>query len=68
MTDKHVRLHDLRHTTIDLLYEAGVPEDVIMEIAGQSTRSVTRGYKSRGNQKRLTEGMLQLSALIQESG
>ena len=65
VTDKHVRLHDLRHTTIDLLYEAGVPEDVIMEIAGQSTRSVTRGYKSRGNQKRLTEAMLQLSALIQ---
>lgn len=65
VTDKHVRLHDLRHTTIDLLYEAGVPEDVIMEIAGQSTRSVTRGYKSRGNQKRLTEAMLQLSALIE---
>jgi len=65
ITEKKVRLHDLRHTTIDLLYEAGVPEDVIMEIAGQSTRSVTRGYKSRGNQKRLTEAMLQLSAFIQ---
>lgn len=64
ITDKKVRLHDLRHTTIDLLYEAGVPEDVIMEIVGQSTRSVTRGYKAKGNLKRLTDAMMQLSALV----
>ena len=25
ITGKHVRLHDLRHTTVDLLYEAHVP-------------------------------------------
>lgn len=55
VTDKRVRLHGVRHTTIDLLHEAGVPEHVIMKIAGQSTRSVTRGYTSRGNQKRPTE-------------
>ncbi len=64
VTDKKVRLHDLRHTTVDLLYEAGVPEDIIMEIVGHSVRMVTRGYKSRGNQKRLTDAMLQLSALV----
>lgn len=45
ITSKKIRLHDLRHTTIDLLYEAGVPEDVIMEIVGHSTRIITRGYK-----------------------
>ena len=64
ITDKKVRLHDLRHTTVDLLYEAGIPEDVIMEIVGHSTRAVTRGYKAKGNQKRLTEAMLQLSSLL----
>lgn len=64
ITPKRVVLHALRHTTVDLLYEAGVPEDVIMEIVGHSTRTVTRGYKARGNQKRLTDAMLQLSELI----
>lgn len=65
ITDKRVRLHDLRHTTVDLLYEAGIPEDVIMEIVGHSTRATTRGYKAKGNQKRLTDAMLQLSALLE---
>ncbi|WP_256031047.1 tyrosine-type recombinase/integrase [Leifsonia xyli] len=64
ISDLKVRLHDLRHTTVDLLYEAEIPEDVIMEIVGHSTRSTTRGYKARGNQKRLTDAMMQLSALL----
>ncbi len=62
--DKNVRLHDLRHTTVDLLYEAGVPESIIMEIVGHSTRSVTRGYKSRGNRPQLTLAMQSLSELV----
>lgn len=61
---KNVRLHDGRHTTVDLLYAAGVPEDIIMEIVGHSTRSTTQGYKSLGNQQRLTDAMQQLSALF----
>ena len=61
---KTVRLHDLRHTTVDLLYEAGVPESVIMEIVGHSTRTVTRGYKSRGNRPQLTLAMKSMSALL----
>lgn len=65
ISDKKIRLHDLRHTSVDLLYEAGVPEDIIMEIVGHSTRIVTRSYKARGNQKRLADAMHQLSALIQ---
>jgi integrase len=59
-----VRLHDGRHTAVDLLYEAGVPEDLIRDIVGHSTREMTRAYKSRGNTKRLTEAMHKLSALI----
>ena len=64
ITDTRVKLHGLRHTTVDLLYEAGVPEDVISEIVGHSVRTVTRGYKSRGNLTRRVEGMRQLSAFV----
>lgn len=62
--EKHVRLHDLRHTTVDLLYEAGVPESIIMEIVGHSARATTRSYKSRGNRPQLTKAMNSLSELI----
>jgi integrase len=61
---KDVPLHGARHTTVDLLYLAGVPEDIIMEIVGHSTRSVTRGYKSQRNKTRLTDAMLQMSELL----
>lgn len=59
-----VGIHAGRHTTADLLYEAGVPEDVISEILGHTSRSVTRGYKSRGNRDRLSSAMTQMSKLI----
>jgi len=62
--EKNVVLHGLRHTAIDLLYEAGVDEATIMEIVGHSTRGVTRGYKSRGNRKQLTEAMERMAALL----
>lgn len=61
-----VRLHDGRHTTVDLLYEAGVDEDLITEIVGHSVRSQSRDYKKRGNRKRLTAAMNQLSALFNQ--
>ena len=62
--DKDVRLHDGRHTTVDLLYLAGVPEDLITEIVGHSTRTMTQGYKSLRNRERLTAAMKQLSSLL----
>ena len=61
VTDLDVRLHDLRHTTVDLLAEAGVEEDDIMAIIGHSTRATTRGYRSKTKLKRRTEAMKQLS-------
>jgi len=64
ITDKRVRLHDLRHSTVDLLYAANVPEDVISEIIGHSERSVTRGYKTRANLERREAAMRQLSTLL----
>jgi integrase len=63
-TERSIRLHDVRHTTVDLLYAAGVPEDLIQEIVGHSTRTMTRAYKSRGDLKRLRDAMEQLSAFL----
>jgi len=68
VTDKPVRLHDLRHTTADLLYEAGIPEDLIEEILGHSTRAMSRHYKSTGNLARLTDAMKKLSAFLDKPG
>ena len=59
-----VVLHGSRHTTVDLLYEAGVPEAVISEIVGHSSRAVTRGYRSRGNTKQLESAMKKMSELL----
>lgn len=61
---RDVRLHDIRHSTVDLLYLAGVPEDLIQEIVGHSTRTMTRQYKSRSDPLRLTAGMTQFSELF----
>ncbi|MCS4277908.1 integrase [Mycetocola sp. BIGb0189] len=64
---KDVRLHDLRHTAIDLLYLAQVPEDLIVEIVGHANRVQTRAYKSRGNDARLRGAMESVSALFSDS-
>lgn len=59
-----VVLHGARHTTVDLLYAAGVPEDIIQAICGHSTRQMTRSYRTRTDAKRLTAGMESLSELL----
>lgn len=58
------RLHDARHTTVDLLYEAEVPEPVITEIVGHSTIGMSRRYRSRGNQRALRDALTKMSALL----
>lgn len=62
--ERAVRLHDLRHTSVDLLYTAGVPEDVIIDIVGHSTRSQSQGYKSSQNRERLTSAMRKFSSML----
>ena len=59
-----IDLHGTRHTVVDLLFAAGVPEAIIMEIVGHSTRMVTRGYRSRGNREILKDAMERMSAMI----
>jgi integrase len=39
-----LKFHDLRHTTISALSEAGVPDRVIMYIAGQVSLRMLRRY------------------------
>lgn len=60
---KNVRLHGLRHTAVDMSYLAGVPEDLMTQIFGHSSRVMTRAYASRGNIGRLTEAMTLMSSL-----
>lgn len=45
--NKNVRLHDLRHGAVDMLYKAGVAEDIISALVGHSTVGMTRAYQSR---------------------
>jgi integrase len=59
---RRIRLHDLRHTAVDLLLEAGVPEDVIEEICGWSARAMVQHYKSKTKLARREAGMHALSA------
>lgn len=59
-----VTLHGARHTVVDILYAAGVPEAVTMEIVGHSSRAVTRSYRSRGNQKVIREALESMSAAL----
>jgi integrase len=61
------RLHDARHAAVTLLYEAGVPEVVAMELVGHSTAAMTRGYRSTGNDRQLRQAMTSLSDLVGRS-
>lgn len=59
-----VRLHDLRHTTVDLLDAAGVDMDTIMDIVGHSTRAMSREYRSKANRERMRKALLAMSASL----
>lgn len=62
--DRHVRLHDLRHAAVDLLYAADIPEELIVELVGHSTRAMTRSYKSPAHLDRLTRAMSNVESLL----
>lgn len=62
--DKQVTIHEIRHSTIDLLFDLDIDEDIRMDIVGHSVRSVTRGYRTRKNLGRMSDAMTQFSALF----
>lgn len=62
--ERHVRLHDLRHAAVDLLYAADVAEELIVELVGHSTRAMTRSYKSPAHLDRLTRAMSNVESLL----
>jgi integrase len=61
-----VVLHGSRHTMADLLYYAGVPEDLIPLILGHSSRAMSRKYRTRSKiqMERLRVAMENTSALL----
>ncbi|MFW0772475.1 tyrosine-type recombinase/integrase [Paenarthrobacter nitroguajacolicus] len=61
-----VNLHGSRHTMADLLYYAGVPEDLIPMILGHSSRAMSRDYRTRSqvHRQRMREGMESISKLL----
>lgn len=63
---RHVRLHDIRHTAVDLMLLAGVSEDLIQEIFGWSARAMVSHYKSRSDASRLQEAMVSMSDLFKQ--
>ncbi|MFS2281373.1 tyrosine-type recombinase/integrase [Microbacterium sp. OR21] len=62
--DRFVRLHDLRHAAVDLLYAADIPEHMIVELVGHSTRAMTRAYKSPAHLDRLKRAMSNVEGLF----
>jgi integrase len=64
--DKNVRLHDIRHTTVDLLTLANVPDDVIMQIVGHASRLQTNDYRRRNDVARMRLGMAALGNLFNQ--
>ena len=62
--EKDVRVHDLRHTAIDMMYDAGASEADIIRIFGHSTVQMSRSYRSRGDGRREAAAMTQMSAAL----
>lgn len=65
--DEDVNLHGTRHTLIDLLYDAGVPEQTIQQIVGHSSIQMTRSYKTRVNQGQAKLALETLGTFITDS-
>lgn len=59
-----VKLHGLRHTAIDLMTAAGVPDHIMMQIAGHSSRQVLNSYRKQGDIAAQTEGLENYDRLI----
>lgn len=61
----HVTLHGARHGAVDLLYELGVPEHVIMQIVGHSSRTMTRSYRTRMDMDSAATALAGVGRLLQ---
>ncbi|UAJ79996.1 tyrosine-type recombinase/integrase [Leifsonia sp. ZF2019] len=59
-----VRLHDARHTTVDLLLLAGVPVELIKDIVGHSSWLMTEDYKTKAITARHTAAVTSLPEMF----
>lgn len=64
--EKNVRLHDLRHGAIDLLTIAGLPDDLIVQIAGHASRLQTNDYRRKHDVERMRLGLQAMSVLFED--
>lgn len=62
--DRRVRVHDLRHSAIDMMYDAGASEADIIRIFGHSTVQMSRSYRSRGDGRREAAAMTLASSYL----
>ncbi|WIA96455.1 tyrosine-type recombinase/integrase [Curtobacterium sp. MCBA15_004] len=62
--EKNVRLHDLRHSTVDLLTLANVSDDVIMQIVGHASRLQTNDYRRCNDVARMRVGLTAFGELF----
>ncbi|NDK31161.1 tyrosine-type recombinase/integrase [Nesterenkonia haasae] len=63
-TKERVNVHGARHTVADLLDLLGIPESVIMDILGHSTRHMSRSYRTRQSPA-VKDAMESVSRLLQ---
>jgi integrase len=54
-----IHLHDARHTAITLLYELGVPEIAIKDIAGHADERITEKYRKKGRLSKVSAQWMQ---------
>jgi integrase len=63
-----VRLHVARHFAVDVLYAAGVPEVVAMELNGHSSVAMMRRYRSGSSSETLAAAVERISQALRETG
>jgi integrase len=59
-----IRLHDSRHTTVDLLLAAGVPIQTVRDIVGHADEKQTLAYRTRKDLPQLEAAMHKMSRLL----
>lgn len=59
-----VKLHGLRHTAIDLMTAAGMPDHIMMQITGHSSRQILNSYRKQGDIAGQAEGLENYDRLI----
>jgi integrase len=63
---RRVRLHDTRHTAIDMMSAAGMTDDEIRAVVGHSTVAMTQAYKSPATKAKLAKSLEAFSRMLNQ--